>query len=119
MMIMAMPPSKVVRSGKRKREVEEANCSVEAVSGNNMKEMAPIVLMRWKTIAYKGNSVTRKLAEVLIEIENATSPGTEKRFQTTKGESEETLHQWSIVGSGYRQRIDLEAKTGHWKTSSK
>ena len=119
MMIIAMPPSKVVRSGKRKREVEEASCSVEAVSGNNLKEMAPIVLMRWKTTAYKGNSVTRKLAEVLIEIENATSPGSEKRFQTTRGESEETLHQWSIVGSGYWQRIDLEVKPGHWKTSSK
>ena len=75
-MIMPTPPSKGMRSRKRKREVEEASLSVEAVPGKNPKMMAPKVLARWKTTANKGNSVTRKLAEVLIEVENATSPGT-------------------------------------------
>ena len=79
-MIMATPPGKGVRSRKREREVEEASPSVEAVSGKNLKEMASLVLARWRTTAYKDNSVTRKLAEVLIE----TSPGTEKDFKPQK-----------------------------------
>ena len=50
-MSMSTPTSKRVRSRKRKREVEEASPSVEAVSGKKSKETAPIVLARWKTTA--------------------------------------------------------------------
>ena len=46
-MIMAMPPSKGVRSTKRKRELEEARLSLMAVLGKNLKEMAPMVLARF------------------------------------------------------------------------
>ena len=45
-MIMATPPSKGVRSRKRKREIEEASPSAEAVSEKNLKETAPMVLAR-------------------------------------------------------------------------
>ena len=45
-MIMPTPPSKGLRSRKRKREVEEASPSVEAVPGKNPKKMAPKVLAR-------------------------------------------------------------------------
>ena len=47
-------------------------------------ETAPIVLASWKTTAYKGNSMTRKLGENLTEMENTTSPGTEEDFKTQK-----------------------------------
>ena len=77
-MITTTPPSKGVRSRRGKREVEEASPLVEVVSGKNLKEMAPMALARWKIAAYKSNSVIRKLAEVLIEMENATSPGWRK-----------------------------------------
>ena len=70
-----------MRSRKRKREVEEASPSVEVVSGKNLKETAPMALARRKTTACKGNSVIRKLPEVLIETENATRPGTEDDFK--------------------------------------
>ena len=66
-----------MRSRKRKQEVEEASPSVEAVSGKNLKDTAPILLARWKTTAYTGTSKTRKLAEV--------------------GECEERLHHWTNV----------------------
>ena len=46
MMSMATPPSKGVRSRKRKREVEEASPSAEAVSEKSLKETAPMVLAR-------------------------------------------------------------------------
>ena len=61
-MVMTTPPSKGVRSRKRKQEVEEASPSVEAISGKNLKDTAPILLARWKTTAYTGTSKTRKLA---------------------------------------------------------
>ena len=34
--------------------------------------------------AYKGNSLSRKLAEVLIEMETATTPGTKEDFKNQK-----------------------------------
>ena len=44
MMIMTTPPSKGVKSRKRKREVEELNSpSADAVSEKNLKETAPVV----------------------------------------------------------------------------
>ena len=83
-MIMTMAPSKGVRSTKRKREVGEARPSVEAVSGKNLKKTAPIVLARWERTVFKDNSVTRKLAEVVTEMENTTNPGTEKDIKPQK-----------------------------------
>ena len=77
-MILTTPPSKGVMSRKKKREVEEAS------PGKNLKEMAPMALVRWKTTAFKGNSVIRKLAEVLIEMKNATRPGTEEDSDTRR-----------------------------------
>ena len=50
--IVTPPPSKRVRSKKRKREVEDASPSVEAVSLKNFKETASIVLARWKITAH-------------------------------------------------------------------
>ena len=49
-MIMATPPSKDVKSRKRKREVEGwGSPSADAVSEKNLRETAPMVLARWKT----------------------------------------------------------------------
>ena len=59
-MIMTTPPSRGIWSRKRKREVEEASPSTEAVSEKNSKETAPMVLARWKTMAYKGISRKRR-----------------------------------------------------------
>ena len=50
-MIFTTPPSKKVRSRKKKRVLEEASPSAEAVSEKNLKETATMVLAR----AYKGN----------------------------------------------------------------
>ena len=47
-MITTRSPSKGVRSRKRKRELEEASQSVEAVSGKNLEETAAMALVRWK-----------------------------------------------------------------------
>ena len=57
---------------------------MEEVSGKSLKETAPIVLARRKTTSFKGNSVTRNLTEILAEMENTTSPGTEEDFKPQK-----------------------------------
>ena len=65
-MIVAPPPSKGIRSPKRRRETEELSSpSTDAVSEKNLKETAAMILARWKTVAYKGSSAPRKLAEVI------------------------------------------------------
>ena len=84
MMIVVTPPSKGIRSRKRKRETEEASPSADAVSEKNLKETAPMILGRWKTAAYKSSSAPRKLAEVLREMEAPTTPGTEEDFKPQK-----------------------------------
>ena len=54
MMIAATPPSRSVKSRKKKREVEGLSSpSTDAVSEKNLRETAPMVLARWKTAAYK------------------------------------------------------------------
>ena len=64
MMIVATPPSKVMKSRKRKQEVEELSSpSADAVSEKNLRETAPMILTRWKTAAYKSSTEPRKLAE--------------------------------------------------------
>ena len=84
-MIVATPPSRSIRSRKRKRETEELSSpSTDAVSEKNLKETAPMILARWKTAAYKGSSEPRKLAEVMKDMEVSTSSATEEDFRPQK-----------------------------------
>ena len=88
MMIVTTPPSKSVKSRKRKREVEELNSpSADAVSEKNLRETAPIILARWETAADKGSSEPRRLAEVVKGIEVSTSLATEEDFRPQKASS--------------------------------
>ena len=88
-MIVTTPPSKGVKSRKRKREVEELiSPSADAVSEKNLRQIAPMILARWKTAAYKSSSEPRKLAEVVKEIEVSTSLATEEDFKPQKASSE-------------------------------
>ena len=54
-MIVCTPPSKELKSRKKKREKEEAIPSAEALSETNLKEIPPMVLTKWKTAAYRDN----------------------------------------------------------------
>ena len=103
-MIVATPPSKGIRSRKRKRETEEACPSADAVSDKNLKEMAPMILARWKTVAYKSSSISRKLAEVLREMEASTTPGTEEDFKPQKANAK----RGSISGQTWEVHIGKE-----------
>ena len=81
-MITTTPPSKDVRSRKRKRDVEGLGSpSADAVSEKNLRETAPMVLARWKTAAYKSSSERRKLLDVEKEMEIPTSSTTEEDFK--------------------------------------
>ena len=81
-MITATPPSKDVKSRKRKREVEGLGSpSADAVSEKNLRETAPMVLARWKTAAYKSSYEPRKLLEVEREMEVLTNSITEEDFK--------------------------------------
>ena len=82
--VVATPPSRGIRYGKRKWETEEASPSADAVSEKNLKETAPMILTRGKTAAYKSSSEPRRLAEVLRESEASTTPGTEEDFKPQK-----------------------------------
>ena len=73
-----------VRSRKRKREAEEARPSADAVSEKHLKELAPMILTRWKTAAYKCGSAARKLTEVMVEVEASTTPGNEEDLKPQK-----------------------------------
>ena len=67
--VVTTPPSKGMKSRKRKREMEELSSpSVDAVSEKNLRETAPMIWARWKTAAYKGSSEPRRLAEIVKEI---------------------------------------------------
>ena len=85
-MIAATPPSRGVKSRKKKREVEGLSSpSTDAVSEKNLRETAPMVLARWKTAAYRRvSSEPRKLAEVEKEMEVSTSLATEEDFRPQK-----------------------------------
>ena len=84
-MIVTTPPSKGVKSRKRKKEVEELSSpSVDAVSEKNLRETAPMILARWKTADYKSISEPRKLAEVVKEIDVSTSLATVEDFKHQK-----------------------------------
>ena len=84
-MIVATPPSRGIRSRKRRRETEEfSSPSADAVSERNLKETAPMIFARWKTAAYKGTSVPRKLTEVMKGMEVSTSSATEEDHRPQK-----------------------------------
>ena len=87
-MIVATPPSKGMKSRKRKREIVELSSpSVDAVSEKNLRGTAPMILAWWKTAAYKSSSETRRLAQVVEEIEVSTSLVTEEDFKPQKAGS--------------------------------
>ena len=87
-MIVTTPPSKGMKSRKRKREVEELSSpSVDAVSEKNLRETALMILACWKTAAYKSSSESRRLAEIVKEIEVSTSLVTEEDFKPQKAGS--------------------------------
>ena len=84
-MILATPPSKGIRSRKKRRETEELTSpSADAVSEKNLKETAPMILARWKTAAYKDSSAPRKLAEVMKGMEVSTYSTAEEDFRPQK-----------------------------------
>ena len=86
-MITATPPSKDVRSRKRKREVEGLGSpSAHAVSEKNLRETAPMVLARCKTAAYKSSAEPRKLLEMEkeMEVSVSTNSTSEEDFRPQK-----------------------------------
>ena len=80
-MFVTTPTNKESRSRKSKREMEEGSPSAEAVSETSFKETASIVLVRWKTAAYKDNSTSSKLAEVIAKMEATPGSRTEEEFK--------------------------------------
>ena len=105
-MIVTTPPSRGIKSKKKKRVVEEASPSTDAVSEKNLKETAPMVLARWKTMAYKGNPAARRLAEVLVEMEASTNPGME---EDGEGECKKGFYQWTDVANRRWPGLDLNS----------
>ena len=84
-MIVATPPSRGIKSRKRRRETEELSSTpADAVSGKNLKETPPIILARWKTAVYKGSSAPRKLTEMMKGIDVSTSSATEEDYRPQK-----------------------------------
>ena len=84
-MMTTTPSSRDVKTRKRKREVEGLGSpSVDAVSEGNLREMAPMVLARCKTAAYKSNTELRRPLEVEKEIEASTSSTSEEDFKPQK-----------------------------------
>ena len=61
--------------------MKEGSPSTDAVSEANLKETAPMVLARWNTAAYKDNSTSRSLAEVIAYMESAPDPVKEEDFK--------------------------------------
>ena len=87
-MVVTTPPSKGMKSRKRKREMEELSSpSVDAVSEKKLRKTAPMILAPWKTTAYKSNSGPRRLTEIAKEIEVSTSLVTEEDFKPQKAGS--------------------------------
>ena len=84
-MITTTPPSRDVKSRKRKREVEGLSSpSADADSKRNLRETAPMVLARCKTAAYKSSAEPRKPLEVEKEMEVSTSSTSEEDFRPQK-----------------------------------
>ena len=110
-MIVATPPSKGIRSRKRRRDAEELSSpSADAVSEKYLKETAPMILARWKTAAYKGSSAPRKLAEVMKGMEVLTYSTTEDDFRpqkanTKRGRRVDKRGRWTLAKNGSRPNI--------------
>ena len=119
-MITATPPSKDVKSRKRKREVEGLGSpSADAVSEKNLRETAPMVLARWKTAAHKSSYEPRKLLEVEREMEVPTNSTTEEDFkpQRTKMKRGSTSGQTWEVDVGKEWVSNEHQATGKQVTS--
>ena len=119
-MIMATPPSKDVKSRKRKREVEGLGSpSADAVSEKNLRETAPMVLARWKTAACKSSYEPRKLLEVERKMEVPTNSTTEEDFkpQRTKMKRGSTSGQTWEVDVGKEWVSNEHQATGKQVTS--
>ena len=119
-MITATPPSKDVKSRKRKGEVEGLGSpSADAVSEKNLRETAPMVLARWKTAAYKSSYEPRKLLEVEREMEVPTNSTTEEDFkpQRTKMKRGSTSGQTGEVDVGKEWVSNEHQATGKQVTS--
>ena len=118
-MITATPPSKDLRSRKRKREVEGlASPSADAVSEKNLRETAPMVLARCKTAAYKSSAEPRKLLEMEKEMDVSTNSTSEEDFrpQKTNMKRGSTSGQTWEVDVG--KNLGLEGAPGHWEASN-
>ena len=84
-MITTTPPSRDVKSRKRRREVEGLSSpAADAVSETNLRETAPMVLARCKTAAYKSNTELRRPLEVEKEMEVPTNSTSEEDFRPQK-----------------------------------
>ena len=84
-MITTTPPSRDVKSRKRRREVEGLSSpAADAVSETNLRETAPMVLARCKTAAYKSSAEPRKPLEVEKEMEVSTKSTSEEDFRPQK-----------------------------------
>ena len=120
-MTTATPPSKDVKSRKRKREVEGLGSpSADAVSEKNLRETAPMVLARWKTAAYKSSYEPRKLLQVEREMEVPTNSTTEEDFkpQRTKMKRGSTSGQTWEVDVGKEWVSNDHQATGKQVTSN-
>ena len=58
-----------------------------------------MVLVRWKTAAYKGCSAARRLAEVLVEVEASTTPGKEEDFKPQKANAKRGSTSYTNLGT--------------------
>ena len=113
-MVVTTPSSKCMKSRKRKREMEEmSRPSVDAVSEKNYRETAPMILARWKTTAHK-SSCNNRNSERNRGLDKS---GEGRGLQTTEGRFEKGFDEWTNLGSGFGQRMDLERTSGCWQTS--
>ena len=104
-MIVTTPPSKGIKSRKGKRELDKLSIpSVDAVSEKKLRETAPMILERWKTADYKSSSESRRIAEVVKEIEVSTSLVKEENFKPQKADSKKS----STVGQTWEMDIGKE-----------
>ena len=119
-MVVETPPSKGVTCPKRKREVEELSSpSADAVSEKkNLRETAPVVLTRWKMQQLQQGQLRTKEAGRGGERDGGLDEsGNGREFQTSEGEHEKGFDECTNVGSGCRQRMDLERAPDYWEPS--
>ena len=115
-MIVTTPPSKGVKSRKRKSEVEELGSpSADAVSEKNLRETAPMILARWKIAAYKSSSEPRRLAEVVKERERSRQVWQRKKISNLRRQARKRVRRmdkhgnWMLAKNESRASIRLSA----------